>query len=281
MITIVGIRFKKAGKIYYFEPGDEHLTVGDGVIVETARGLEFGDVVIAPREVDPDTVVQPLKSVIRKATPKDYKQVEKNKQREERAFQTGLEKIANRGLPMKLINVEYTFDMNKIIFFFTADGRIDFRELVKDLATVFRTRIELRQVGVRDEAKIINSIGACGRPLCCATFLGDFTPVSIRMAKDQNLSLNPTKISGVCGRLMCCLNYENDLYAKGGDLYVQKTKVQPVIEEPPGIGKEVVTDEGPGKVLKINRNKKTVKVQLDEGRAIDLPWSEIVLPDED
>lgn len=182
---------------------------------------------------------------------------------------------------MKLINVEYTFDMNKIIFFFTADGRIDFRELVKDLATVFRTRIELRQVGVRDEAKIINSIGACGRPLCCATFLGDFTPVSIRMAKDQNLSLNPTKISGVCGRLMCCLNYENDLYAKGGDLYVQKTKVQPVIEEPPGIGKEVVTDEGPGKVLKINRNKKTVKVQLDEGRAIDLPWSEIVLPDED
>ena len=171
--------------------------------------------------------------------------------------------------------------MNKIIFFFTADGRIDFRDLVKDLATVFRTRIELRQVGVRDEAKILNSIGACGRALCCATFLGDFSPVSIRMAKDQNLSLNPTKISGVCGRLMCCLNYENDLYAKGGDLYTQKTKVAPVIIEPPGIGKDVVTDEGMGKVLKINRNKKTVKVQLEEGRTIDLPWTDIVLPDEE
>ena len=191
------------------------------------------------------------------------------------------QKIANRKLPMKLINVEYTFDMNKIIFFFTADGRIDFRDLVKDLATVFRTRIELRQVGVRDEAKILNSIGACGRALCCATFLGDFSPVSIRMAKDQNLSLNPTKISGVCGRLMCCLNYENDLYAKGGDLYTQKTKVAPVIIEPPGIGKDVVTDEGMGKVLKINRNKKTVKVQLEEGRTIDLPWTDIVLPDEE
>ena len=181
---------------------------------------------------------------------------------------------------MKLINVEYTFDMSKIIFFFTADGRIDFRELVKDLATVFRTRIELRQVGVRDEAKIINSIGACGRPLCCSTFLGDFTPVSIRMAKDQNLSLNPTKISGVCGRLMCCLNYENDLYAKGGDLYTEKTKQAPVITEPPGVGKEVVTDEGLGKVVRINRNKKMVKVQFDGGRTVDLPWSEVALPDD-
>ena len=182
---------------------------------------------------------------------------------------------------MKLINVEYTFDMNKIIFFFTADGRIDFRELVKDLATVFRTRIELRQVGVRDEAKVLNGIGACGRPLCCSNYLGDFTPVSIRMAKDQNLSLNPTKISGVCGRLMCCLNYEDDLYKKGGDLYVKKERPQaPQEVAPPGIGKEVVTDEGIGKVLKVNHHKHTVKVQLEAGRTIDLKWSEVALPDE-
>lgn len=281
MITIVGIRFKKAGKIYYFSPGHIDLNIHDGVIVETARGLEYGTVVIAPRDVADDSVVQPLKTVIRKATVKDEKQVEKNTAREAKAFDICLEKIAKRNLPMKLINVEYTFDMNKIIFFFTADGRIDFRELVKDLATIFRTRIELRQVGVRDEAKIINSIGACGRPLCCSTFLGDFTPVSIRMAKDQNLSLNPTKISGVCGRLMCCLNYEDDLYIKGGDLYVKKTQAKTVEVEPPGIGKDVVTDEGMGKVLKINRHKHTVKVQLEGGRTIDLSWSDIVIPEED
>ncbi|WP_277300965.1 PSP1 domain-containing protein [Veillonella montpellierensis] len=280
MITIVGVRFKKAGKIYYFSPGTINLELHDGVIVETARGLEYGTVVIGPRMVADDAVVQPLKTVIRKATAKDMKQVNKNESREQKAFSICLEKIANRNLPMKLINVEYTFDMNKIIFFFTADGRIDFRELVKDLATVFRTRIELRQVGVRDEAKIINSIGACGRPLCCSTFLGDFSPVSIRMAKDQNLSLNPTKISGVCGRLMCCLNYEDHLYAKGGDLYVQKINQPPVDVEPPGVGKDVVTDEGVGKVVKINKNKKTVKVQLEAGRTIDLPWSEVAEPDE-
>lgn len=280
MITIVGVRFKKAGKIYYFSPGTINLELHDGVIVETARGLEYGSVVIGPRMVADDAVVQPLKTVIRKATAKDMKQVNKNESREQKAFSICLEKIANRNLPMKLINVEYTFDMNKIIFFFTADGRIDFRELVKDLATVFRTRIELRQVGVRDEAKIINSIGACGRALCCSTYLGDFSPVSIRMAKDQNLSLNPTKISGVCGRLMCCLNYEDHLYAKGGDLYVQKTNQPPVDVEPPGVGKDVVTDEGIGKVVKINKNKKTVKVQLEAGRTIDLPWSEVAEPDE-
>lgn len=281
MVTIVGVRFKKAGKIYYFSPGFITLTTGDGVIVETSRGLEFGEVVIGPRKVSKDSVVQPLKEVTRKATPKDYKQVEKNREREEKAFEIGLEKIAYRGLPMKLINVEYTFDMNKIIFFFTADGRIDFRELVKDLATVFRTRIELRQVGVRDEAKVLNGIGACGRPLCCSNYLGDFTPVSIRMAKDQNLSLNPTKISGVCGRLMCCLNYEDDLYKKGGDLYVKKERPQaPQDVAPPGIGKEVVTDEGIGKVLKVNHHKHTVKVQLEAGRTIDLKWSEVALPDE-
>ena len=275
MVTIVGVRFKKAGKIYYFLPGEETLTIDDGVIVETARGVEYGTVVIGPKEVAKDSLV------MRKATPKDLQQLEKNEEREEKAFAICLEKIAKRKLPMKLINVEYTFDMNKIVFFFTADGRIDFRELVKDLATVFRTRIELRQVGVRDEAKVLNGIGACGRPLCCSNFLGDFSPVSIRMAKDQNLSLNPTKISGVCGRLMCCLNYEDDLYKKGGDLYVKKDRTpSPRDVEPPGIGKEVVTDEGIGKVLKVNHHKHTVKVQLEAGRTIDLKWSDVALPDE-
>ena len=281
MVTIVGVRFKKAGKIYYFLPGEETLTIDDGVIVETARGVEYGTVVIGPKEVAKDSLVMPVKEVMRKATPKDLQQLEKNEEREEKAFAICLEKIAKRKLPMKLINVEYTFDMNKIVFFFTADGRIDFRELVKDLATVFRTRIELRQVGVRDEAKVLNGIGACGRPLCCSNFLGDFSPVSIRMAKDQNLSLNPTKISGVCSRLMCCLNYEDDLYKKGGDLYVKKDRTpSPRDVEPPGIGKEVVTDEGIGKVLKVNHHKHTVKVQLEAGRTIDLKWSDVALPDE-
>ena len=281
MVSIVGVRFKKAGKIYYFLPGEETLTIDDGVIVETARGVEYGTVVIGPKEVAKDSLVMPVKEVMRKATPKDLQQLEKNEEREEKAFAICLEKIAKRKLPMKLINVEYTFDMNKIVFFFTADGRIDFRELVKDLATVFRTRIELRQVGVRDEAKVLNGIGACGRPLCCSNFLGDFSPVSIRMAKDQNLSLNPTKISGVCGRLMCCLNYEDDLYKKGGDLYVKKDRTpSPRDVEPPGIGKEVVTDEGIGKVLKVNYHKHTVKVQLEAGRTIDLKWSDVALPDE-
>ena len=281
MVTIVGVRFKKAGKIYYFLPGEETLTIDDGVIVETARGVEYGTVVIGPKEVAKNSLVMPVKEVMRKATPKDLQQLEKNEEREEKAFAICLEKIAKRKLPMKLINVEYTFDMNKIVFFFTADGRIDFRELVKDLATVFRTRIELRQVGVRDEAKVLNGIGACGRPLCCSNFLGDFSPVSIRMAKDQNLSLNPTKISGVCGRLMCCLNYEDDLYKKGGDLYVKKDRTpSPRDVEPPGIGKEVVTDEGIGKVLKVNNHKHTVKVQLEAGRTIDLKWSDVALPDE-
>ena len=281
MVTIVGVRFKKAGKIYYFLPGEETLTIDDGVIVETARGVEYGTVVIGPKEVAKDSLVMPVKEVMRKATPKDLQQLEKNEEREEKAFAICLEKIAKRKLPMKLINVEYTFDMNKIVFFFPADGRIDFRELVKDLATVFRTRIELRQVGVRDEAKVLNGIGACGRPLCCSNFLGDFSPVSIRMAKDQNLSLNPTKISGVCGRLMCCLNYEDDLYKKGGDLYVKKDRTpSPRDVEPPGIGKEVVTDEGIGKVLKVNYHKHTVKVQLEAGRTIDLKWSDVALQDE-
>lgn len=199
-MIVVGVRFKPAGKIYYFDPATIELKLDDGVIVETARGMEFGHVVIAPRSVDSSEVVQPLKPIIRKATAKDLRQVEKNKEREKKAFGICLAKIAKHKLPMKLIDVDYTFDMGKIIFFFTADGRIDFRELVRDLASVFRTRIELRQIGLRDEAKMIGGIGCCGRPLCCSTFLGDFKPVSIRMAKGQGMSLNPTKISGICGR---------------------------------------------------------------------------------
>lgn len=215
MYTVVGVRFKKAGKIYYFDPGELALSLGDNVIVETARGLEYGEVVIAPRQVADADVVTPLKMVQRLATPADVRQVEENHRQEKNAFAICQQKIAAHGLPMNLVDVEYTFDVNKIIFYFTADGRIDFRELVKDLAAVFRTRIELRQIGVRDEAKMMGGIGCCGRPLCCATFLGEFDPVSIRMAKEQNLSLNPTKISGICGRLMCCLKFESDAYSQG------------------------------------------------------------------
>jgi cell fate regulator YaaT (PSP1 superfamily) len=212
MQTIVGIRFKKAGKIYYFEPGDISLETGSFVIVETSRGQEFGEVVVGPKEVADNEVIHPLKKVLRRADEEDCQRILENRQKEEEAFDAGLQKIGEHNLDMKLVDVEYTFDRSKIIFYFTADGRIDFRELVKDLASVFRTRIELRQIGVRDEAKMIGGLGPCGRILCCHTFLGEFEPVSIRMAKDQNLSLNPTKISGVCGRLMCCLRYESDTY---------------------------------------------------------------------
>ena len=215
MPTVVGNRFKKACKIYYFDPAESGVAKGDHAIVETARGVEYGEVVIGPREVDESSIVPPLKPVMRKATAEDDLKLAENKIREKEAFNICLRKIKNHDLPMRLIDVEFTFDVNKIIFYFTADGRIDFRELVKDLASVFRTRIELRQIGVRDEAKMLGGIGSCGRPLCCATFLGDFEPVSIRMAKDQSLSLNPTKISGICGRLMCCLKYENHMYCKG------------------------------------------------------------------
>lgn len=280
MVTITGIRFKKAGKIYYFSPGQIELTLGDHAIVETARGLECGEVVIASHDVDERSIVSPLKTVIRKASPKDLRQVERNHSREDKAFNICLTCIERRRLPMKLINVEYTFDGSKIVFFFTADGRVDFRELVKDLAAQFRTRIELRQVGVRDEAKILNGIGACGRPLCCASFLGEFSPVSIRMAKDQSLSLNPQKISGVCGRLMCCLNYEDELYHKGGELYKQPREEDDDMLEPPGVGKAVLTEEGQGKVLKINRYRKTVKVQLEGGRIVDKSWRDVEVPDE-
>lgn len=215
MVEVVGVRFKRAGKIYYFSSGDFELKIEDKVIVETARGVEFGDLVIAPRNIPEDSVVAPLKPVIRKATPDDERIVEENKVKEKEAFQICLKKIEEHQLPMKLVDVEYTFDCNKIIFSFTAEGRVDFRELVKDLASIFRTRIELRQIGVRDEAKMLGGVGSCGRMLCCSTFLGDFEPVSIRMAKDQKLSLNPTKISGICGRLMCCLKYENSSYDEG------------------------------------------------------------------
>lgn len=211
MPSVVGVRFKRAGKVYYFDPAQIDLQKGDQVIVETARGLEYGEVVSPIREVQAEEVVAPLKAVVRKATPEDAIQLAENKGKEEEAFKVAAERIAAHGLQMKLIDVEHTFDGSKIIFYFTADGRVDFRELVKDLASIFRTRIELRQIGVRDEAKMLGGLGTCGRALCCSTFLGDFAPVSIKMAKEQNLSLNPGKISGLCGRLMCCLRYESEM----------------------------------------------------------------------
>ena len=257
MQTVVGIRFKEAGKIYYFGPGELDLQKGDDVIVETVRGVEYGMVVIGPREVEDDKIVSPLKIVKCKATPADREKVKENRRKEKEAFKICEKKIAVHKLPMKLIEVEYTFDVNKIIFYFTADGRIDFRELVKDLAAVFRTRIELRQIGVRDEAKLIGGIGCCGRPLCCATFLGDFEPVSIRMAKDQNLSLNPTKISGICGRLMCCLKYEQDNY--------EQTR-----KRMPRVGREIITPDGVGVINAINVLEETVRVRIAVGDSFEL-----------
>lgn len=254
-ITVVGIRFKKVGKIYYFDPGEEKLVSGDGVIVETVRGVEFGHVVAGPLEVEEEDVVAPLKMVIRKATAEDGRQLIINREKETRAFQIGLEKIASHGLPMKLVGVEQTFDGNKVIFYFTADGRIDFRELVKDLASVFRTRIELRQIGVRDEAKMVGGLGCCGRELCCSTWLSDFASVSIRMAKDQNLSLNPTKISGICGRLMCCLKYENESYVQAKEGY-------------PEAGSLVMTPDGEGRVASFNIFKGNLSVELKESKTL-------------
>lgn len=272
MPVVVGVRFKKAGKIYYFDPIDTEVSVGDHVIVETARGLEFGDIVIGRREVGEEDIVLPLKPVLRQATPEDEQKVAENRAKEIEAFSICEQKIAAHQLPMNLVDVEYTFDINKIIFYFTAEGRIDFRELVKDLAAVFRTRIELRQIGVRDEAKMMGGIGCCGRSLCCATFLGDFEPVSIRMAKDQNLSLNPTKISGICGRLMCCLKYENHCY--------ETSCVCPKKSPPPKIGYEVITVDGEGKVVSVNQNKKTASVLLVDGKSVEIPWEEIVEKEE-
>jgi len=252
MTTVIGVRFRTAGKIYFFNPLNFPIKKGDNVIVETARGIEFGTVVGDPKEVPDDKVIQPLKPVIRIANERDMEQEKNNKAKEKEAFKICLEKIKKHGLEMKLIDAEYTFDNNKVLFYFTADGRIDFRELVKDLAAVFKTRIELRQIGVRDETKILGGIGICGRPLCCHTHLSEFIPVSIKMAKEQNLSLNPTKISGVCGRLMCCLKHEQDTY-------------EDLNRRLPGVGDFVTTDDGlKGTVASVNVLRQLVKVVVEE-----------------
>lgn len=253
MTKVIGVRFRTAGKIYFFDPLHFEIKRGDHVIVETARGIEFGTVVSGVAEVDDEKVVQPLKPVIRIANQRDMEQEAGNKEKEKEAYKICLEKIQKHGLEMKLIDAEYTFDNNKVLFYFTADGRIDFRELVKDLASVFKTRIELRQIGVRDETKIVGGIGICGRPLCCHSYLSDFVPVSIRMAKEQNLSLNPTKISGVCGRLMCCLKNEEETYEE-------------LNRRLPGIGDSVTTDDGlRGDVQSVNVLRQLVKVVVDVG----------------
>ena len=248
MIKVIGVRFRNAGKIYYFDPAGREIHTGDHVIVETARGIEYGYVVLGSREVPDDKVVQPLKSVIRMATREDEDVELKNHDKEREAFWICKEEIRKLGLQMKLIDAEYTFDNNKVLFYFTADGRIDFRELVKDLASVFKTRIELRQVGVRDETKIVGGIGICGRPLCCHSYLSEFIPVSIKMAKEQNLSLNPTKISGVCGRLMCCLKNEEETY-------------EDLNSKLPNVGDYVTTDDGlKGEVHSVSVLRQLVKV---------------------
>lgn len=251
MTRVIGVRFRNVGKIYYFSPKNLEIHAGDHVIVETARGVEYGNVVLPPRDVEDEKVIQPLKEVIRIANPQDDKKEEINRKKEKEAFQVCLKKIREHGLEMNLIDVEYTFDNNKILFYFTADGRIDFRELVKDLAAIFKTRIELRQIGVRDETKILGGIGICGRPLCCHTYLSEFVPVSIKMAKEQNLSLNPTKISGVCGRLMCCLKNEEETYEE-------------LNRKLPNPGDRVTTPEGlKGEVQSVNVLRQYVKVIVD------------------
>jgi cell fate regulator YaaT (PSP1 superfamily) len=258
MTKVIGVRFRTAGKIYFFDPLNFDVKRGEHVIVETARGIEFGTVVGDPKEIEDDKVVQPLKPVIRVANQRDYEQEAANKEKEKEAFKICLEKIKKHELDMKLIDAEYTFDNNKVLFYFTADGRIDFRELVKDLAAVFKTRIELRQIGVRDETKILGGIGICGRPLCCHTHLSEFVPVSIKMAKEQNLSLNPTKISGVCGRLMCCLKHEEETYE-----YLNKKL--------PNVGDLVTTDDGlKGEVHSVNVLRQLVKVivEVDDEKEI-------------
>ena len=251
MTKVVGVRFRPAGKIYYFDPNDIETELGTAVIVETARGLEFGEVVSTVKEVTDEEIVSPLRKVMRIATEEDCLVLKKNKEKEEDATKICEEKIQNHKLDMSLVNVEYAFDGSKIIFYFTSDGRVDFRELVKDLATVFRTRIELRQIGVRDEAKMFGGIGPCGRPLCCATHLGDFAPVSIKMAKQQNLTLNPSKISGICSRLMCCLRYESEHYEA----------MEKII---PNVGQFVYTPDGPGKVISSSVIKENVLVELED-----------------
>ncbi len=251
MTKIVGVRFKEGGKVYYFAPGEHKVNKGEKIVVETARGVEMGEVAIAPCEVDEKEIVAPLKPMLRVATDYDKKQAEINKKKEPEAFKICNEKILKHGLEMKLIKVEYAFDGSKILFYFTSGGRVDFRELVKDLAAVFKTRIELRQIGVRDEAKMLGGLGICGRSLCCASYLSDFQPVSIKMAKEQNLSLNPTKISGSCGRLMCCLKYEQDNYEE-------------MLKITPREGSLVKTPEGKGTVESVSLLKGLIKVKLDK-----------------
>jgi cell fate regulator YaaT (PSP1 superfamily) len=264
LYDVIGVRFKKAGKIYYFDPGDLSIQKDDYVIVETVRGVEFGKAVIARKQVEDHDVVLPLKKVVRTADQKDRMIVDENKQAAKEAYEVCNEKVIAHQLDMKLVDVEYTFDRNKVIFYFTADGRVDFRELVKDLAAIFRTRIELRQIGVRDEAKMLGGIGPCGRMLCCSTFLGDFDPVSIKMAKDQNLSLNPTKISGLCGRLMCCLKYENDEYESAK-------------EQLPDLGEIIATPQGEGKVVGLNILERVLQVELTEQeRVLEYTLDEII-----
>ena len=250
MAEVIGVRFKQVGKVYYFDPAGIQVKKEDHVIVETARGVECGEVAMENRQVSDDNIVKPLKKVIRKATEEDLAQMRKNREKQISAAKICNEKIAAHKLDMKLVDVEYTFDNNKILFYFTADGRVDFRELVKDLASVFRTRIELRQIGVRDEAKMLGGPGICGRPFCCSTFLGEFQPVSIKMAKEQSLSLNPVKISGTCGRLMCCLKYEQEAY-------------EDLLRTTPKVGALVETAEGKGKVVEVNLLSGLLKVRLD------------------
>lgn len=251
MSKVIGVRFRQAGKVYFFAPGDFQIRRGNHVIVETARGVEYGMVVFAPREMPEETIVQPLKDIIRVATPEDDKREADNRKNEREAYRIAQDKIRKHNLDMKLVKVEYTFDNNKILFYFTADGRVDFRELVKDLASIFKTRIELRQIGVRDEAKLLGGIGVCGRPLCCSTYMADFVPVSIKMAKEQNLSLNPMKISGICGRLMCCLKNEEDTYE-----YLNSKL--------PKLGSYVTTPDGlSGKVSSVNVLRQKVKVIIE------------------
>lgn len=262
MPKIVGIRFKRAGRVYYFDPGELELEINDEVVVETARGTEAGRVVIAPRQVLESELSEPLKPVLRKLEPADRQQMESLKKREPEAFQRCLSKIQQHGLPMKLVGAEYNFDGSRLTFFFTADGRVDFRELVRDLASTFHTRIELRQIGVRDEAKLIGGIGRCGRVLCCASFMSDFTPVSIKMAKDQDLPLNPMKISGVCGRLLCCLNFENELYTSAK-------------QEMPRLHETVDTPQGTGRVVALNVLKGTVVVEIEGKGTVELPKAEV------
>ena len=251
MIKIVGVRFKNAGKIYYFDPVDFEIEKNIDVVVETARGLEFGRIVVGPKEIEEEKLISPLKPIIRIATEEDKAIYRENKEKAKETFEICQQKIKEHGLTMFLIDCEYTFDRNKLIFYFTAEGRIDFRELVKDLASIFKTRIELRQIGVRDEAKSIGGLGTCGRKLCCSSWLGDFQPVSIKMAKDQSLSLNPTKISGICGRLFCCLKYEHDVYVEA-------------IEKMPVVGSVVKVENQKGKVIEINPLLEQMKIEFND-----------------